>query len=655
MVRKISLVFLAVVVATVVTGCGGGGGGTGGGDAVTPGVTLLVGADTVYGGSVPEARLMQAGPIHLKAPVEDGAQVLVYNFETGELIKTGTITNGWCRLENVPSGLSLAVVVKGKRGEKNYRLSTLIPVVTGEKEYVADPVTSVVAEAFSTQNFAKNTVFSDDDLKDVEVMARQWVQAHSGFDFSIDGGVFTSTDFGKEGSLNPNAPDINRVIEAVRPVNDKIARAKNTITLAEEAGTPFWKMVGLESLDLQEVFTDQVISKYNTLYKNMGNLLVPAIATELRLNGQKMNVSGLEVGRKYTVTGIEPYDSYLILRDDGAGTSGYITIRREVPGDGIYTLVAKHEGSSWILTQTCTGDAQMQYKFIISDKILQLEEFGENPTISGTLTARDKNLATPVTLQLSASATGADPDHYTAFTITGNISTPEVTMSGSFGGTFASSLPEGAAEWQSRYDFPTSVSMTNARVTVKVGSKQITLQGNLSGKTQFVRLSDRVVAAPNVLRFSGGYSNTSTGLTFTGSITSDITWVAKNNEAEPSTGTITVSGSLKKPDHPTYSIDVKANKTATQMSVNLSLTAATISFDGTGIVKFDQTSGDPKSASMRLEASTGAVIYYSKSETGAESGRIEVDGTKVADITFSENVIRINFTDGTFKAFPFRF
>ncbi|MDH7603226.1 MAG: hypothetical protein QHI38_13895, partial [Armatimonadota bacterium] len=397
-----SILLIAVAAAVALTGCGGGGGGTsgGGGGGVTSGVTLIVGADTAYGTGEPAAKLFAGGGSKvLNAPLDDGAQVSVYNFATGELIKQGTITNGWCKLENIPAGLSLAIVVTGKRGGKNYRLSTLVPIVSEqEAEYVADPVTSIAAEAFSAANFGKNKVFSQDDLAPVLEKAQQYVQAHVNADFSIGGGIFTDAGFAKPNGLNTSDPGIADVVNAAEPVNNKLATAKNTITLIEEAGTPLREMLDPEALDFQSVFTEQVFSKYQTLGETIGRLLGPAVATQLRLNGgNDINITGLTVGRKYVVTGTDQDTGHLILEDNGAGTAGYITIRRTVPDEGTYTLTAKHEGSYWILTQTSSADSQQQYKFTVSDKLLQNEQPGANPTISGTLSLKDKNFTSPVT------------------------------------------------------------------------------------------------------------------------------------------------------------------------------------------------------------------------------------------------------------------
>ncbi len=655
MVRH-SILLLAFVIAIGLAGCGGGGGGgTGGGGGVAPGVTLIVGADASYSTGGPSAKLFAtAGSKVLNAPLDDGALVSVYNFATGELIKTGTISNGWCTLENIPSGLSLAIVVTGKRGGKNYRLSTLVPVVLDtQAEYVANPLTSIAAEAFSAEHFAKNKVFSESDLAPVLEKAKEFVQDNLSADFSIGGGVFTDAGFGKPNSLNTSAPGINEVIQAVKPVNDKLARGKNTITLLEEAGVPMREMLDPEALDFQNVFTEEVLSKYQALGETMGRLLGPAIVTELRLNGNEVNITGLTVGRKYVVTSVDPDSGHLILSDRGTGTAGYITIQRTVPDEGTYTLVAKHEGSNWVLTQTCSGDSQQQYKFTVTDKILQDEMPGANPTISGTLSARDKNFTTPVTMQVTAAATGSDPDSYTAVTFNGSFSTPEVSVTGSMSAQFATSKPSGAAEWQNRYEFVTAFNMTNGRITVKVGSKAITLQGNLSAKSQFVKLSDMVTTVPSEIQFTGGYSNTHTGLTFTGTMTFNATWVEVNDGAKPSTGSATITGTLGKPDHPKYALDLSLNKTTQKLTGAIDLTAAVISFKGSATGTIDGTTGDLKTMSVVLNASTGAVITYSRDATGKESGQIKVDDTKVADITFPQNAIRINFTDGTFKEFVF--
>lgn len=654
MVRRVSILLLGLAAAVVVCGCGGGGGGgAGGGGGVTPGVTLIVGADTVYGTSAPTAKLSAAGATTLHAPLDDGAQVVVYNFRDGSVVKTGTITSGWCELTNIPAGLSLAIVVTGKRAGKDYRLSTLVPVVTDtQAEYVANPVTSIAAEAFSIQHLAKNKVFSEADLQPVIQKAQEYVQAHPSADYSVGGGVFTNAGFAKSNSLNTSDQGVQEVVNSVGSVNDKLARAKNTLTLIEEAGTPLREMLDPESLDFQGVFTEQVLNKYQSLAENLGKLLAPAAFTELKLgSGQEINISQLTVGHKYTVTGTTP-EGHLVLRDDGAGTAGVIVIRRTT-GDGVYSLVGKQSGSSWELTQTFTGDAQQQYKLTIPNTVLQDEQPGANPRLTCTLSARDSTFTTPVVLSVTASATGQDPDTYTALTFSGSLSIPEVSISGTMSAQFPASKPTGAAQDQTRYDFPTSFEMTNGRINVKVGSKQITLQGNISAQTQFVRLSDGVTTVPGRVLFTGGYSNTHTGLTFTGSINFNGSWVAKNDSAKPSTGNIKISGSLEKSGHPTYGIDLTMSKTADKVTSTFTINSGVISFEGSGTGSINAQTDEMTAASVTITASTGVVISYNRDISRRETGQMTVDGTKVATLTFPQNAIRVTFTDGTAKQFTF--
>ena len=83
-------------------------------------------------------------------------------------------------------------------------------------------------------------------------------------------------------------------------------------------------------------------------------------------------------------------------------------------------MVAKHIGSNWEFTQTFTGDAQQEYKLVISQSAFD-DEHGVNPTASGTLTLRDRNFTTPITFQGSVSAVGANEASYTKATFSGTL------------------------------------------------------------------------------------------------------------------------------------------------------------------------------------------------------------------------------------------
>ncbi|MGC8863026.1 MAG: hypothetical protein ACP5R5_09675 [Armatimonadota bacterium] len=659
MSRKVLLAFL-LAAGVALTGCGGGGGGGGGGQAITPGVSIMVGADTAVGTAMSESRQGSTRAVtNLVAPLDDGAVVSVYNFQTGDLIKTGTLSGGWCELKDIPAGLSLAIVVTGKRAGKDYRLSTLVPVVVESgAQYVADPTTSVAAEAFALQHFAKNKVFSQDDLAPVLNAARQFAQTHSDADFSVGGGIFTGTAFGKSGSLNASAPDINNVIASVGTIDDKLARAKNTVTLIEEAGTPLRALLDPELVDFRNVFTEQVISRYQTLAENMGKLLLPAISIGgmLMAGGpDDLTIGSLTLGRRYIVTGTNP-DGRLIIQDAGAGTPNQISIQRDLSlggSSGVYTVVGKKTGSNWEITQTFTGDSQQQYTMVVPEVSFG-QGPGANPTLAGTASLKDKNFTTPITLSVTLAASGADPDHYTSITFNGTLVTPQVSSSGAFRADFAASPPPGAAQWQKHYDFPTAFSMTDGRIVVKTGSKTITIEGDLTGTTQFVRLAEAVETIPANVAFMGKYANTHTGLNFEGSINLSASYEAGQNDARPKPGsTASLQGLLVKQGHPTYSLNLSANRTATGITANLNLVAATISLSGTTTLTIDQGTGDVTGASAALTSSTGVLLELARSGAGQMSGIIKVEGVKVADVLFPPHAVRINFTDGTFKEYQF--
>lgn len=646
----------AVVVAIIVlmVGCGGGGGGSS-----TPGVSLSIGADTLYS----ETRSATRSGSALTAPLEAGAIVHVINFQTGQEIKTSTIgADGWCSLEGIPSGLSLVIVVNGTRNEKNYRLSLLIPCVSSNKtEYVVDPASSIAAEAFcgdaTHRNYANNMVFCEDDISAVLDAAKEYVEAHPEDDYSVGGGIISGTTFGQSGNLNTEK--LSDVINQVQDINSNLAKAKNTINLMQEAGIPLKSMVNPENLDFRSTLTDDVISNYEAISDGIGKLLLPAIASGgMNIQGESggLVITMLTIGHRYTVTGAN-YEGRLTLEDEGAGTAGQITITYDQSMEdpaGIYTVVAKHVSSNWEITQTFSGDAEQEYKLVIGQGAFD-DEHGANPSITGNLSLKDKNFTTPITFEGTVSATGSSDENYTSATFEGTLTTPHVTNTGSYSVNFPSSKPSGAAEWQKKYDFFTKAEMKDAETTIKLSNnKTIKLSGDFVVETQFIQASDYVEIEPKHIEFSGSYANTNTGLNFDGSATFNATWAYSNDRNDYVTNASSrLTGSLMKNGYQTYSLDISGSKTTSGATADISLGAGTNILSGHGSIDIDAGTGEAGQATLTLTSSIGPVLTLNRSAAGEYSGNIKVSGDDVATISDTGSMIRIDFSDNSFKEFPY--
>ena len=559
--------------------------------------------------------------------------------------------------------MSVVIVVIGKAGTppKDYRLSTLIASVSDSTtEYVADPATSIAAEAFSANdgNYANNKVFSADDLAAVLAAAQTFVENNPDADYSITSGdIIAGTKFGQSDSLNSGAAGISAVIDAVQAIDSNLAVAKNMVNQIQEAGMPLRAMVSPENLDFRDVLTDDVLMNYQTVMEGAGKLLLPAVGsggTTLGGDHGGLDISQLTVGHAYEVTGVNS-DGRLELTDTGAGTAGQITMTYDMTSadpSGIYTVVAKHVGSNWEITQTFSGDTAQDYKLTVSDNAF-LANHGLNPTMGGTLSMKDKNFATPITFVGSISEVRqAGSDDITSATATGTLTTPLVTNTGTYSVQFATSKPSGAAAWQKIRDFPTRMTLTNSKTELLLsGGKKITISCNASSTTQFLTDDGYVSMEPNDIQFSGSYVNTNTGLDFSGDASFSATWVTDGHRHDVPTASAHLKGELKKDAHPTYSVDITCAKTANNISADLSLAAGVNTLTGHGTSTLNTGTGISV-ASLTLTSSTGAVILLNQDSSDVRSGSITVGVEKVADISEVDHMIRIVFKDSTFKEFP---
>lgn len=641
--RKL-LVFLIPVLLGLLfllAGCGGGGGGS-----MTPGVTLMVGADTWQ-----PIQGMARNGVSLTAPLDAGAVVTVYDFRTGAVIKSGTVDgSGFCNLQNITTGLTVAIVVTGTRDGKAYRLSTLIANVPNiDTTVVIDPATSLAAEAIAQQYYKQNLLIDQATFDQVLAAAQDYAGANPGADYSLDGSLILGTTFGAAGSLN--ASELAAVLAAVPDeIDNDIVLAKNAVQQIKEAGFTLNRLLDLPPPDLQSIFTQTVSDNYAALGNRLNLLMLPALFGDMDYyDGMNwyygVSILDLDTGKAYRVT--TNYGGWLEIEDDPAGnTAGQITLSDDTTGPK-YTLVAKQIGSSWQLTQTSSADGTLLYRVTFP---IVAGETGINPQLTLSISLRDANFPTPLTYQGTISATGAGLESYTLITYNGTLTTPQVTSSGSLEVRFPSTVPAGAAPGATVYDFPSSFSMTGANIVLHGPDYTITLAGGISVATAVVTGGDGYkTIVPRALSLSGGYADTQIGLDFDGELSANWTNPSANPPANTINGTMGLEGTLAREGFPTYAVDLDFTLASGQLTSTIRLQSGAYKLQGTGSGNLTAT-GDLQNGTLTLTNQAGVIFTLAVDSFGVPTGSVTVNGTQVAAISGGEfGGLKIQYTDGNFE------
>jgi len=114
---------------------------------------------------------------------------------------------------SIPAGSNVAVVVNGMKGVKAYRLSLIIPLVSQlETTYIANPTTSIAAEAIAEVNFKKSVIPSD-TWETVLAKAQTYTNNNPDADYSLSGPVIQGTQFGASDSLNSSDPGLTPITD----------------------------------------------------------------------------------------------------------------------------------------------------------------------------------------------------------------------------------------------------------------------------------------------------------------------------------------------------------------------------------------------------------------------------------------------------------
>ena len=639
------LVILLIACASIsLAGCGGGGGG--GGSIEMPGVELSLTACTDLVSSKSPAR-----PIH--AVLDAGASVVAYNYATGQELARGTLdANGSCDLKLTP-GLTVAVVVTGTRTEdqtaKSYRLSIIIPVVPQmDADYVADPITSIAAEALASQHpLGGGTILCDEIWDAVVDKAVTFVDAGSVTDFSLGGGVFGGTSFGAADSIDSSRlADV--IQEAAKTINNDMVRAKNAVQQIKDAGTPLEMMLSQERPEIEDLY-NTVQSEYSALFERLGTLISPAIFSQLSYNGDdSTRVFDLELGQAYS---IEVIGGKRVLTLIGPSTAGQVGIEYQADG-GTYMLVAVKNASGWVLTQTFSGDPSQEYRVTIPEIPTDPEL---NTTYTASVSLTDGEFTTPLTFEGSISATGDDL-LLTRIRVTaeGTLVAPDVNCSARVQVVFPSQVPENAKPGSEVYEFPSSASVSNAQITVTEGGHTYQATGSLSATSEIITVDGYARAVPRTVTLSGTYTNGQSGLGFEGEMSANWSNPGADLDEMTAVGTFSLGGEITRPGYPTYGIDWSVALNAGQVTSEIEIRAGTDRLAGvaTGTLVHD---GNP-CGTLTLTNQNSVRFVLNLQSDGYITGSVSAGSplTEVATIVKLGEALRITYdTDPvTFDEFP---
>ena len=449
-----------LVAALVVTGCGGGGGG--GGSAITGGTGVL----TIIGADAGGGALTRSRDGVITAPLDDGAKIEAFDFTDGTKLATGTIKGGKGRI-NLPAGKTVAVVVTGTRNGKQYRLSLIIPCTSqAQTEYVADPATTIAAEAIAQTYYRQGTMIDDSTWNDVLEDAQAYVAANPEADMSIGGGLIVAGKaFGESGSIDEKTfADLIAKVKGLE-INDKLVKAKNAVFQIKQAGVPFRGLLNDELADIGKVAEstakaiddanlDQYGEKYREMAQRLDYLMVPALASGfgipeevLGLGLRHVSIMDLEVGKAYRVT--EEQEGLLVLEQTTGGETGKVKITR-VEGGTTYVLRGTPGTTSWTLLQTSSTDASLNYSVVIA----------ESPTPQVNISLRDRYVTTPLTFNGTLAIVGP-ANAPTSVTFNGTLSSAELTATGTAAVKFPA-VPQGRQEVE-RWPNEIDLALTSSR------------------------------------------------------------------------------------------------------------------------------------------------------------------------------------------------
>lgn len=542
-------------------------------------------------------------------------------------------------------GLTVAVVVTGTLDGKVYRLSLLIPQVPSvDTEYVANPVTSLAAEAIAAKHFKKGVTIDQGTLDEVTEAAYDFYSSNPDADYSVGGGVFAGASFGGSNSLTTAAQDVVDTVPTT--INQNLVAAKNAVQTMKEAGVPLHSLFDQEYPDAQSIFTEAILDKYRALSNAFGQLIGPAIFGNLSTETESdISIFELELGKAYIVTDPD------ILLISQTGTTDSNKIRITMTADGAtLTVVATKASNSWTVKQTSSADAAMAYTVTLTDPQTIPET---NPSANVTVSLKDKNFPTTgITFSGTVSASGENP--YSRFSFNGNLASPQVTMSGAFSVSFPSSVPTGADPGDKVYEWPTSASLSNGNIMVTGGGKTLSFTGGISIETVVYQDDGEPALGVKSVEMTGNYKNSNSKVEFKGSVTGAWTNAPTTGNLNAK-GTLNLHGELTRTGYPTHYADITFTLDSGRITADLDLRVGANTLTGTASATLDADGHLVGTSTLVLTSQAGVKFSLSRNAAGEYAGTIRAGSPeeKVADISGSEgSLLRIDYVDSTFEEFP---
>lgn len=635
-------IIAVMCMALMLAGCGGGSGSN---SSATPGVTLRVGADTVSNAGNIQAVSSRATMI--TSQLDAGATVTAYDFATGSVVATGTIgEDGFCNLQITP-GLTVAIVITGQKDGKDFRLSKIVPVVPNvDTTYEATPESTIAAEAIAEKHFRTGTALDAATVEAIEEQAAEFVADHADEDFSVGGGIIAAANFGSTGSLV--AEKVTTITAAVPAViNTKLVAAKNAIRQLKEVGYPLSSMVSMEGPDVANV-ANEVADTYGDLFDRFHDILAPSMIGHLKYAGNRTSVFQLTMGKAYTVSGTS--DGLLVITADAAhDVAGQITITRVVDAATLKVVAKKTSSIDWKVTQTSSADSLQVYEVTLP----QPEDMNAVSALRVSFSFRDKDYTTALTGNGALIASNKVGNYYTKMNFDGKITTAKLTSQGKFQVNFPTSVPSGAGQYKMVYDFPTSMSISDTSIVMKGEDATITLTGAMTATFQNVDADGVTVLNPKRVDMTGTYSNSHSGLNFSGQIGFNTTSTAIIN-LDTFQGTVTMKGEISRENYPTYTGEFTCVSAGDTNTVDLSLKSTSgsqwIRAAVTGTVI---RQAGPEAATLTITNQAGVVLTFTKAANGTETGSLKVNSETVGDIVRQSGGLKVVFSDDTFEALPY--
>lgn len=546
-----------LALALFLTGCGGGGSSSD--HNLQPGTVLTVTAST---------ELQGLAATRGSSTMQVGATIEVIDFKTGTTIATGTIGSNGSGQVSVSAGLTVAVLVKGKLGTKEYRLSTLIPVVPSTATTVViDPVTSIASEVLAQKHFG--STFDQTTFENAKGAALNYFLANPDADVALGNGLINNnSQFAGNNAINEEtlAPVEDTVPDEI---DDSLVKAKNAIQQIKEAPIPFTAVLQQERPSLERMYQSMtsggvdtapfgaINDKYRILSDRLNALLFPAIGGDWHYVGMRdANLFQLTMGEGYRVVrhvdnnyGF-PEEWLQISVDSSLRVADQVTVVYTpdalgmLRGGAFYKIIVTENATSWNVVQTYSGDAKLRYAAIVP----KVGTLGGNPEFTGHIKLEDQYLTEPIIFDGTAKATGTDKDHYTHMEYNGKLTSEELVANGEFAVDFPDTLPMGADPFQKTYDFPTNFSMRNAYINVTLPNMTASIAGEIAVNCTTVMDGDELACVPSRVTLSGAKFAASVGqrsVELTGNIDIGMAYIAEGDSYESYPTAISASNGVK--------------------------------------------------------------------------------------------------------------